>query len=72
MGQSRMNDGLTDARRELQLLSEAFDCACTGDKAYVRPNAELTGRRRVDALPARCSIDSGRLAGKAASRWRSG
>ena len=36
------------------------------------PNAELTGRQRVDALPARCSIDSERLAGKVASRWRSG
>ena len=36
------------------------------------PNAELTGRRRVDALPARCSIYSERLAGKVASRWRSG
>ena len=24
----------------------------------MRPNAELTGRRRMDALPARCSIDS--------------
>jgi hypothetical protein len=38
----------------------------------VTPNAELTGRRRLDALPARCSIDSRRLAGKVASRWRSG
>ena len=36
------------------------------------PNAELTGRRRMDALPARRSIDSGRLAGTVASRWRSG
>ena len=36
------------------------------------PNAELTGRRRVDALPARRRIDRGRLAGKVASRWRSG
>jgi hypothetical protein len=36
------------------------------------PNAELTGRRRVDALPARSRIDRERLAGKAASRWRSG
>ena len=38
----------------------------------VTPNAELTGRRRMDALPARCRIDRERLAGKAASRWRSG
>jgi hypothetical protein len=36
------------------------------------PNAELTGRRRLDALPARRRIDSKRLAGKVASRWRSG
>ena len=36
------------------------------------PNAELTGRRRVDALPAGSSIDSERPAGKVASRWRSG
>jgi hypothetical protein len=43
-----------------------------GTQGFVTLNAELTGRRRVDALPARCSIDSGRLAGKAASRWRSG
>jgi hypothetical protein len=35
-------------------------------------NAELTGRRRVDALPARCRIGRRRLAGKVASRWRSG
>lgn len=35
-------------------------------------NAELTGRRRVDALPARRRIGRERLAGKVASRWRSG
>ena len=39
---------------------------------FLLPNAELTGRQRVDALPARRRIDSGRLAGKVASRWRSG
>ena len=38
----------------------------------VMPNAELTGRRRVDALPARRRICRRRLAGKVASRWRSG
>ena len=37
-----------------------------------RPNAELTGRRRMDALPARRRIGKVRLAGKVASRWRSG
>jgi hypothetical protein len=38
----------------------------------VRPNAELTGRQRMDALPAKRRIDSERFAGKVASRWRSG
>jgi hypothetical protein len=38
----------------------------------MRPNAELTGRRRMDALPARRRICTQRLAGMAASRWRSG
>ena len=42
-----------------------------GERMF-RHNAELTGRRRMDALPARCSIDSERRAGKVASRWRSG
>jgi len=35
-------------------------------------NVEVTGRRRMDALPAWRRIDSGRRAGKVASRWRSG
>jgi hypothetical protein len=38
----------------------------------VQPNAELTGRQRMDALPARRRIGTQRLAGKVASRWRSG
>jgi len=38
----------------------------------VPQNAELTGRRRMGALPARCRIDNVLLAGKVASRWRSG
>jgi hypothetical protein len=47
--------------------------ACAyGASLPVRPNAELTGRRRMDALPARGRIDRERLAGKVASRWRSG
>jgi transposase len=46
----------------------AKNAACAGRCSA----AELTGRRRVDALPARCRIDRGRLAGKVASRWRSG
>ena len=33
---------------------------------------ELTGPERRGALAARCMIDSERLAGKVASRWRSG
>ena len=37
-----------------------------------KPNAELTGRQRMDALPARRRIGTQRLAGKVASRWRSG
>jgi type III secretory pathway component EscV len=41
-------------------------------KETAKPNVEVTGRRRMDALPARCSIDSERRAGKVASRWRSG
>ena len=36
------------------------------------PNVKLTGRRRMDALPARRRISTVRLAGKVASRWRSG
>jgi hypothetical protein len=40
--------------------------------AFALPNAELTGRRRLDALPARRRICAQRLAGKVASRWRSG
>ena len=39
---------------------------------FVLPNVELTGRRRMDALPVRRSIDSERRAGKVASRWSSG
>lgn len=39
---------------------------------FAGPNVEVTGRRRMDALPARRRIDSERLAGKVASRWRSG
>jgi hypothetical protein len=38
----------------------------------MQPNAELTGRQRMDALPARRRICRRRLAGKVASRWRSG
>jgi hypothetical protein len=44
----------------------------TFDSGIVGPNAELTGRQRLDALPARCRIGTRRLAGKVASRWRSG
>jgi hypothetical protein len=43
-----------------------------GCLTHVLPNVEVTGRRRMDALPARCNMDSGRRAGKVASRWRSG
>ncbi len=38
----------------------------------VTPNVEATRGRRVDALPARCRIDSECLAGKVASRWHPG
>jgi len=49
--------------------------SCRGAAAFsmdMQPNAELTGRRRMGALPARRRIDSERFAGKVASRWRSG
>jgi hypothetical protein len=42
------------------------------DPQFMTPNVEVTGRRRMDALPARRRIDSERHAGKVASRWRSG
>jgi hypothetical protein len=42
------------------------------DPQFMPPNVEVTGRRRLDALPARRRIDSERFAGKVASRWRSG
>lgn len=41
-------------------------------KALETENAELIWRQRMDALPARCSTDCERLAGKVARRWRSG
>jgi hypothetical protein len=64
--------GVTEVRQELQLPSEGFERTDTCASADVRPNAKLTGRRRLGALPARCKIGKGRLAGKVASRWCSG
>ena len=58
-----------------QASSPAVSCrrmVTTVAMTGMTPNAELTGRRRVDALPARCRMGKRRLAGKVASRWRSG
>ena len=39
---------------------------------HVLPNAELTGRRRVDSLAVRPMMTQGGCTAKLASRWRSG
>ena len=66
------NEEAGGARFENVTLVLAEECYSGPMLQIVTPNAELTGRRRLDALPARRRIDSGRLAGKVASRWRSG
>ena len=47
---------------------------CLSDLAMLnaRPNAELTGRRRMDGLAVRPMINQGGRTAKLASRWRSG
>ena len=52
--------------------TDKLNSVCRHGFRFVRPNAELTGRRRMDALPARRRIGKVRLAGKVASHWRSG
>jgi hypothetical protein len=56
----------------LGLAANATVLSMSKETSPPQPNVELTGRRRVDALPARRRIGKQRLAGKAASRWRSG
>jgi hypothetical protein len=43
-----------------------------GCLTHVLPNAELTGRRRYGAWPARRMIGNERRAGQVPCRWRSG
>jgi hypothetical protein len=64
--------GVTEVRQELQLPSEGFERTDTCASADVRPNAELTGRRRVDGLAVRPMMNQGGRTAKLASRWRSG
>jgi hypothetical protein len=40
--------------------------------SLLRPNVELTGRRRQGALAAKCMMNRKRLAAKVTCRWRSG
>ena len=63
---------MSGARAFKRALLEAAVRGVTRALMDAWPNAELTGRRRMDALPARRRIGKERLAGKVASRWRSG
>jgi hypothetical protein len=48
-------------------MATAHQCWCSR-----LSNVELTGRRRLGALAARCMMNHKRLAAKVTSRWRSG
>lgn len=52
-------------------IGTAFRLVMIADNR-VQPNAELTGRRRVDGLAVRPMMNQGGRTAKLASRWRSG
>ena len=50
----------------------AFEADRTTTLIDMQPNAELTGRLRVDGLAVRPMMNQGGRTAKLASRWRSG
>jgi hypothetical protein len=70
-----LRDNLAQTKQQRTQGLPHSGCSATVEETRmlaVLSNVELTGRRRVGALAARCMMNQGRLAAKVTSRWRSG